>query len=80
MSISLFMLGCSGSYTGSVICAVPHTVGDKIKFRIPFHRTAIPRLKNGGKTIHRLVKSSRSIRPALILIFLVHPMPHSKKL
>ena len=44
-----------------------HTVGDKIKFRIPFRRTAVVRLKNGvgGGTVLRLVKNSRSVQPAL---------------
>ncbi len=47
MSISLFMLGCNGSYTSSVLCIMPHTVGDKIQFRISFHRMAVARLKIG---------------------------------
>ena len=49
VSISFFMLGCNGSYTGSVICVMPHTVGDKIKFRIPFHKTAVAWLKKRGE-------------------------------
>ncbi len=40
-----------------------HTVGDTEKFRIPFRRTAVARLKNGGKTVRRLLKNGRSIRP-----------------
>ncbi len=37
------------------------TVGDTEKFRIPFRRTAIARLKNGEKTVRRLLKNSRSV-------------------
>ncbi len=40
-----------------------HTVGDTEKFRIPFHRTAVARLKNGENTVRRLLKNSRSVRP-----------------
>ncbi len=39
------------------------SVGDTEKFRIPFHRTAIARLKNGRETVRRLLKNGRSVRP-----------------
>ncbi len=40
-----------------------HTVEDKKKFRIPFRRTAVAQLKNGGGTVRRLLKNGRSVRP-----------------
>ncbi len=39
------------------------TVGDTEKFRIPFRRTAVAQLKNGGETVRRLLKNGRSVRP-----------------
>ncbi len=39
------------------------TVGVKKKFRIPFRRTAVAKLKNGGKTVRRMLKNGRSVRP-----------------
>ncbi len=39
------------------------TVGVKKKYRIPFRRTAFAKLKNGQKTVRRLLKNGRSVRP-----------------
>ncbi len=57
------------------------TVEDKIKFQIPFCRTAVTRLKkNGRKTVCRLVKKMAvPFNRVTILIFLVHCMSRSKK-
>ncbi len=33
------------------------------KFRIPFRRTAVAKLKNGGETVRRMLKNGRSVRP-----------------
>ncbi len=52
-----------------------------MKFRIPFRRTAIARLKNREKTVHCLFGKKRPFHSTgiTVLIFLVHSMPHSKK-
>ncbi len=39
------------------------TVGDTEKFRIPFRRTAVARLKKRGKNGTPFVKNGRSVRP-----------------
>ncbi len=40
-----------------------YTVGDTEKFRIPFRRTAVARLKKRGKNGTPFVKNGRSVRP-----------------
>ncbi len=40
-----------------------HTVGDTEKFRIPFRRMAVARLKKRGKNGTPFVKNGRSVRP-----------------
>ncbi len=57
---------CSKDYIYNYIHAYIHymyTVGVKKKFRIPFRRTVVVQLKNGGKKVRRLLKNGRSIRP-----------------
>ncbi len=49
------------------------TVGVKKKFRIPFRRTAVAQLINGEKTVRRLLKNGRSVRPLKI----VYPIKRS---
>ncbi len=56
------------------------TVGDTEKFRIPFRRTAVARLKKRGKkTVRRLLKTAVPFDHVTVLIFLVHRMSRSKK-
>ncbi len=58
-----------------------NTVEDKIKFLIPFRRTAVARLKKKreGGTVCHLVKTAAPFDCVTILIFLVHRMYVSLK-
>ncbi len=54
-----------------------HTVGVKKKFRIPFRRTAVAQLKNGGGEGERYAVCWKTAIPfdrVTVLIFLVHRM------
>ncbi len=53
----------AGSRPTNATRAFSSTVGDTEKFRIPFRRTAVARLKNRGKNGTPFVKNGRSVRP-----------------